>query len=94
MYTYKPLGKQRLTNKEKCRTCSYWSEKCVQINNRVDTPHSERDALCWCCAHVVDGTCQYAMTGKIIEGSVYTQRTLNDGTINTNIRLCPNFERG
>lgn len=94
MYNRTPYKGYHMLNKEKCRTCQYYCDKCVEMNNRVDTPHAERDALCFCCTHCTDGSCSYMMTGKPIEGSVYNQRTLKDGTINTNIRTCPGFERG
>lgn len=94
MYNYIPNRGGRMLNKERCQECQYFCGKCVEMNNRVDTPHGKRDALCFCCSHCTDGSCQYMMTGKPIEGSVYTQRTLKDGTINTNVRTCPYFERG
>lgn len=93
MYNSKMFS-YRHTNKEKCMTCGYFCEKCVQMNNRVDSPHAERDSLCLCCGKSTNGTCGYMMFGKPLEGSTYTQRTLKDGTVNINIRTCPYFERG
>lgn len=86
-------GYKRL-NKEKCRDCQYFCEECIRINNRVDTPHAERDALCWCCRHCTDGQCNFMMKGIIPEGAIFFQRTLTDGTDTVNIRTCPNFVRG
>lgn len=78
----------------KCIGCIYRCEECSRRQNRNPETHTENLALCWCCGHSTDGTCQYMMDGEPYEDSIYTQRTLKDGTINTNIRTCPNFERG
>ena len=93
MYNSIPRENRRL-NKEKCATCSYFCEECVRLNNRVDSPHAERDSLCLCCKNSTNGTCKFIMTGKPYEDAIYTQRTLTDGTHTINIRLCPSFERG
>lgn len=94
MYNSIPRRALHGLNKEKCQTCSYFCEKCIEMNNRSDTPHAIRDAICWCCKKCTNGECQFIMTGRPYEGSVYNERTLTDGTKTVNVRLCPNFERG
>lgn len=79
---------------DKCQDCQYRCEECERRYNRVAETHMKCIAICWCCKHACDGSCAYMMTGKIPEGAVYTQRTLKDGTVNTNIRECFGFERG
>lgn len=94
MYNHIPNKGYKQLNKEKCRTCQYFCDKCIEMNNRVDTPHAERDCLCWCCERSTNGTCEFMMNGTIPEGAIVLQRVLGDGTESVNVRTCPNFERG
>ena len=94
MYTQIPSRGHKPWIGDKCQDCQYRCDKCEEMYNRVPETHMKCVAICWCCANACNGRCQYMMTGKPIEGSTYTQRTLKDGTVNTNVRTCPKFERG
>jgi len=86
--------KSNKPGREKCKTCKYNCKKCEDMYKKNPTSHTMRDALCWCCAKATDGSCQYMMTGKVYEDTVYHTKRLRDGTVGTNISDCPKFVRG
>lgn len=99
MYTFKKQKEGSLSgiDQSKCKNCQYHTSKCDIINKSTRSTHSQQHPICWCCMHMTDGTCQFSMFGTPVEGSVIIKRRKKTGhltNVYTNVRECPNFERG